>query len=411
MAESRRVKGAGSARRAFLRASLTFACAACVVAEASAQPAEPPAPSEPIPFVAHTIDADVPGGYQVVAVDLSSDGRPDIVALATRQPDLVWYENPAWERHVIAAGLSRMINVAAHDIDADGRPELALAHGFTTVYDESPGIVSLLESGEDPRRPWSMREIDRAPTTHRLRWADVDGSGAKVLVNAPLIGAGSVRPDFRDTLALLWYRPADWERRVLTAAERGVVHGIGVGSWDDPDRDAVLSASFQGVHLHEFADGRWTRTRLAAGDPAPWPESGASEAQAGRLGAERFVATIEPWHGHQVVVYRRTPGSGAGAWARQVIDASIEDGHTLVTADLDGDGRDEIIAGERRGRTSVYLYRMDARADAWSRQLLDDGGMGASGCTVHDMNADGRPDVICIGSRTANLKWYENAGR
>ena len=397
-------------RTAIPRAGLTAACAAFAVAAASAQPAEPPAPAAPLPFVAHTIDADVPSGYQVVITDLNGDRRPDIVALATRQPDLVWYENPAWERHVIASGLSRMINVAAHDIDGDGRPELALAHGFTTVYDESPGIVSLLESGEDPRRPWSMREIDRAPTTHRLRWADVDGTGAKVLINAPLIGAASVRPDFRDSLALLWYRPADWERHEITAAERGVVHGIGVGPWDDPGREAVLSASFQGVHLHEFADGRWTRTRLAGGDPAPWPESGASEAQAGRLGAERFVATIEPWHGHQVVVYRRAPGSGAGEWERRVIDASIEDGHTLVTADLDGDGRDEIVAGERSGRTSVYLYRMDSRTGAWSRQVLDDGGMGASGCAVHDLNADGRPDVICIGSRTANLKWYENAG-
>ena len=398
------------------RAARRIARAAAVLAvgaapAVAAQPPEPPPAAEPIPFVTHTVDADVPGGYQVVITDLSGDGRPDIVALSTRQPDLVWYENPAWERHVIATGISRMINVAAHDIDGDGRAELALAHGFTTVYDESPGIVSLLESGDDPRQPWSMREIDRAPTTHRLRWADVYGSGAKVLVNAPLIGAGSVRPEFHDTLALLWYRPADWQRRTLTDAERGVVHGLGVGPWNDPGRDAVLSASFAGVHVHEFAEGRWTRTRLADGDPAPWPESGASEAQAGRLGAERYVATIEPWHGHQVVVYRRTPGSGAGEWARQVIDASIEDGHTLVTADLDGDGRDEIIAGERSGRTSVYLYRMDDRTTNWSRQVLDDGGMGASGCAVADMNADGRPDVICTGSRTANLKWYENAGR
>ena len=389
------------------RAGLTAAWATFVVTAASAQT---PAPAQPLPFVAHTIDADLPSGYQVAIADLSSDGRPDIVALATRQPDLVWYENPGWERHVIATGLSRMINVAAHDIDRDGRPELALAHGFTTVYDESPGIVSLLESGDDPRRPWSMREIDRAPTTHRLRWADVDGSGAKVLVNAPLIGAAAVRPDFRDTLSLLWYRPGDWARRVLTDAERGVVHGLGVGPWDDPDRDAVLSASFAGVHLHEFADGRWTRTRLAGGHPAPWPESGASEAQAGALGAERFVTTIEPWHGHEVVVYRQLPGSRADEWTRQVIDASIEDGHTLVTADLDGDGRDEIIAGERRGRSSVYLYRLDDRGEDWTRQVLDDGGMGASGCAVDDMNADGHPDVICIGSRTANLKWYENAG-
>jgi hypothetical protein len=36
--------------------------------------------------------------------------------------------------------------------------------------------------------------------------------------------------------------------------------------------------------------------------------------------------------------------------------------------------------------------------------------MAASSCAVADLNADGRPDIICIGSETANLKWYENKG-
>ena len=382
---------------------------AAILTAAPVARAQPPAAAEPIPFVPHTIATEFAGGYQAVAADLNADGRPDVIALSTRLPELVWYENPGWERHVIADGLSRMINVAAHDIDRDGIPELALAHGFSSTYADSVGIVSLLTHQGDPRAIWSMREIDRVPTTHRLRWADVDGRGGKVLVSAPLIGDESLRPEFDDTLSLLWYRPGDWERREMTAEERGVVHGIGVGPWTDADRDAVLSASFLGVHVHEFADGGWTRTHLAAGDPSDWPASGASEAQAGRLGSERFVATIEPWHGHQVVVYRQA--AGGGAWARRVLDPSIEDGHTVVVADLDGDGRDEVIAGERRGRQSVYVYRLGAGQADWSRQVLDDGDMGAGGCAVADLNLDGRPDVICAGSRTANLKWYENAGR
>ena len=382
---------------------------AAILTAAPVARAQPPAAAEPIPFVPHTIATEFAGGYQAVAADLNADGRPDVIALSTRLPELVWYENPGWERHVIADGLSRMINVAAHDVDRDGIPELALAHGFSSTYADSVGIVSLLTHQGDPRAIWSMREIDRVPTTHRLRWADVDGRGGKVLVSAPLIGDESLRPEFDDTLSLLWYRPGDWERREMTAEERGVVHGIGVGPWTDADRDAVLSASFLGVHVHEFADGGWTRTHLAAGDPSDWPASGASEAQAGRLGSERFVATIEPWHGHQVVVYRQA--AGGGAWARRVLDPSIEDGHTVVVADLDGDGRDEVIAGERRGRQSVYVYRLGAGQADWSRQVLDDGDMGAGGCAVADLNLDGRPDVICAGSRTANLKWYENAGR
>jgi hypothetical protein len=125
----------------------------------------------------------------------------------------------------------------------------------------------------------------------------------------------------------------------------------------------------------------------------------------GHLGRERFVATIEPWHGNKVVVYRRD----GEAWKRHVIDETIGDGHTLVAGDFDGDGQDELVVGERQGNRSVYLYRaVNVRDDIWSKEPLDDGGMAAAGCAVADLNADKRPDVVCIGTATANLKWYEN---
>src|SRR3981189_1584986 len=53
-------------------------------------------------FVAHEISTGLRGGYQVVIADLNKDGRPDIIALASGVPDLVWYENPGWQRHVLA---------------------------------------------------------------------------------------------------------------------------------------------------------------------------------------------------------------------------------------------------------------------------------------------------------------------
>jgi hypothetical protein len=84
----------------------------------------------------------------------------------------------------------------------------------------------------------------------------------------------------------------------------------------------------------------------------------------------------------------------------------------LLTADLNHDGRDEIIAGYRGQGRSVYIYSAgDSKGRRWSRQVLDDGGIGAAGCAVGDLNGDGWPDVACIGTATTNLKWYENLGR
>ena len=45
-------------------------------------------------FIEHTIATGLKGGYQVVAADINHDGKPDLIALASGMPDLVWYENP-----------------------------------------------------------------------------------------------------------------------------------------------------------------------------------------------------------------------------------------------------------------------------------------------------------------------------
>jgi hypothetical protein len=65
-----------------------------------------------------------------------------------------------------------------------------------------------------------------------------------------------------------------------------------------------------------------------------------------------------------------------------VIDDSLVDGHKIITADLDGDCSDEVIAGYHGPGRRVYVSY--TRAGAWMRSR--------------------------IGSATANLKWYENLG-
>jgi len=356
-------------------------------------------------FIAHTIATGLSKGYQVVVSDLNRDGKPDIIALDSGLNELRWYENPGWTRHLLITGIDLPINASVYDVDGDGIPEIALAHGFATEYASSPGVVSILTHGGDPTAPWSAREIDRLPTSHRLRFVDITGTGKKVLVNFPLIGSHATAPEYRDHVPLVMYRPGEWKRELIDDDEEGVVHGIFSIDWTGDTRESLLSASFLGVHARRFDKGQWTRTKVVDGDPSPWPKSGSSEIVVGRLGHEYFLGTIEPWHGNQAVVYRQRDG----VWTRHVVDGSITDGHTMSVGDFDGDGQDEIVVGEREGKRSVYLYRLtNVREDRWARQVLDDGGMAAAGCAVADLNGDKRPDVVCIGTATANVKWYEN---
>jgi FG-GAP-like repeat/FG-GAP repeat len=369
------------------------------------------AASPPARFTEHAIASDLKGGYQVVVADLNHDGKPDLIALASGLTELVWYENPGWQRHVIAGGFSHMINCAVVPVKGDPIPDIVLASEFANQAKNSIGIVSVLHHDGDPRGPWTVTEIDRLTTSHRLRTADIDGSGNRVVVNAPLTGAKAEAPDYRDRTPLVFYRPGVWKRQLISAENSGVVHGIYVMDWDGEGRDEILTASFTGIHLFKYGKNlRWTRTEIAVGDPADWPKSGSSDIAVGRLAGARFLAAIEPWHGNQVAIYRRRPAvavSKEAQWERQVIDTSLADGHTILTADLNGDGLDEVIAGYRGAGHSVYIYyAADPAGGKWNREVLDNGAMGAAACAVADLNADGRPDIACIDS--TKLKWYEN---
>jgi hypothetical protein len=57
-----------------------------------------------IRFHETTLGRGLKGGYQVIAADLNKDGKPDLIALASGMPELVWFENPSWERGAGVAG-------------------------------------------------------------------------------------------------------------------------------------------------------------------------------------------------------------------------------------------------------------------------------------------------------------------
>jgi hypothetical protein len=334
-------------------------------------------------FTEHPLASDLRGGYQVVVADLNHDGHPDLIALASGQRDLIWFEGPDWKRHVLASGQNRMINCAVIG------SEIVLASEFNNEAKNSIGLVSVLRPGTDIREPWTATEIDRLPTSHRLRVADLFHDGRPVVINSALTAPDSGGPDYRGQTPLVYYVPGEWKRRVISLENSGVVHGIFVTA-----ENCLLTASFTGIHRFcANKDRTFTRTLIAKGDPAPWPKSGSSDVAIGHLGKTQFLAAIEPWHGNQVVVY-------TGDY-REIVDTTLLGGHTIQTGDFDGDGNDEIIAGFRGQPRRVYLYRHDGKS--WTRTTLDPD-MAAASCAIADLNSDHKPDIACIDS--TRLKIY-----
>jgi hypothetical protein len=56
------------------------------------------------------------------------------------------------------------------------------------------------------------------------------------------------------------------------------------------------------------------------------------------------------------------------------------------------------------------MYSSSPDGATWTRRVLDEGGMAGAGCAASDLNGDKRMDIVCIGTATANVKWYENVG-
>ncbi len=359
-------------------------------------------------FREEVVTTGLKSGYQLIVTDLSGDGRPDIIVIDERATELAWFENPGWQRHVLAADVPRTINLDVWDWNGDGKPDIAMAHHFEQNPEKSVGNILLLESGGDVRAVWSKREIDRVPTAHRLRFIDPKGDGRKLLLVAPLVGERARPPLFEDDTPVYAYRPGEWKRTLVTKEPRGVLHSIAQVAWDKKG-EQMFAASFGGIALYRPSNGGvWRGEPIAKGDPRPCPECGSSEVKTGKLGKRRFIAAIEPWHGNQVVVYREQ----GKQWPREVIETGMVNGHALAVGDLDGDGRDEIVAGFRGpGHKLMVFSAADADGKQWKRDVIDEGGMAAADCKIADFNRDGRPDIACSGASTGNIKLYLNLGQ
>ena len=144
----------------------------------------------------------LPDGYQIAVADMNGDGRPDILALSTRTKRVVWYENPDWKEHPIITSLPDPISLAP----AGGAREIAVATDFALSNSTSGGRVWLLRRPGNDGGEWAAEEIDAIPTSHRLKWADLNGDGRLELVNAPLLGYGAKAPDYAVPAPFVWYQ-------------------------------------------------------------------------------------------------------------------------------------------------------------------------------------------------------------
>jgi hypothetical protein len=122
-------------------------------------------------------------------------------------------------------------------------------------------------------------------------------------------------------------------------------------------------------------------------------------------------------HGNNLVLYLPPdPAAPGGRWKRRILESSLIDGHALACGDFAGLGRDQIAVGwramNRPGvRVGIRLFSpVDAAGSEWTSTLVDDNTMACEDLCAADLDGDGRLDLVASGRATRNLKIYFNQG-
>lgn len=369
-------------------------------------------------FKMQEIEKGLDVGYAVTLVDVDGDGKRDIVVVDSER--VIWFQNPDWKMRTIIKGGTKPHNVCidAHDIDGDGKIDFALGAEWKPFNTKSGGTLQWLKRGKTLDEPWTIIPIDEEPTVHRIRFADVDGDGKPELISVPLMGRGATaKNNWMDgsPVRITAYKiPKDPEKDrwtpIVLDESLHVVHNFhpvkGAGKGVN-----VLTASYEGVSLISSHEGKWSTRRIGLGNQEnPKSNRGSSEIKQGTLkGGAKFIATIEPWHGDQVVVY--TDRGHEGLWTRQVIDDQLKWGHAVWCADLDGDGGDELIIGVRDDkdkdwRRGVRIYKNVG--EKWDRHIIENGGVAVEDLAAADLDGDGDIDIVAVGRQTHNARIYWN---
>lgn len=363
-------------------------------------------------FEPQTIDDEVQIGYGVAAGDVDGDGKLDLL-LADKKA-FVWYRNPDWKRFVITENLTTFDNVciAARDIDGDGRVEVAVGAQWNPGDTLNSGSVHYLKAPEDRTQAWTPIQLHHEPTVHRMRWVKT-GDGQFVLVVAPLHGRGNRNGEGAGCRLLAYHPPqevdGEWETSTIDD-DFHMTHNFDPCVWDNgASSEALLYIGKEGAKLIRWTEGKWqgeTIDRIGGG----------GEIRMG-LGREdaRFVATIEPMHGSDLVVYPSSHtgqpnGEKVGLRDRVVLEAGYNGGHAIATGDLLGLGSDQVVAGwrlpDQDKKVGVKLYW--STSEGWQSMWIDDNGMATEDLRLADLDGDGRLDIIAAGRATNNLKVYWN---
>jgi len=235
-----------------------------------------------------------------------------------------------------------------------------------------------LPNGNPATDQWK-RHIIGNPRAHDIDIGDIDGDGHNEFITR--------WKDVEGSKFFVWKQKTDgsWVNRFV---ECPAGEGIALG---DIDNDGKLEA---------IIGGRWYK---AMGDIiyqaweehifADWPED--AVVKVGDLNndgrPEVVITKTEKIHR---ISWFEVPANPNDEWIEHVIDNAIDSAHSLVLCDMDNDGNLDVITAEQHTSTEkrIMIYYNKGKGLDWELQVIGD--TGSHSLCVADLDGDGKPDIM-----------------
>ena len=263
-------------------------------------------------------------------------------------------------------------------------------------------------SGNPSTDPWKCHLMGYQGTwAHDVETGDIDGDGKLDVVTRK---GNAHEPG--TTIVWLQSNPDSWVRIVVPTGMRG--EGTALA---DINRDGCLDLVQNGYWLEcprqDPTHGTWTRHNIAEG----WPDM-VGVAAADMNGDGRVDVLLAPAESHGRLSWYEAPADPIrGKWKEHVIDSDVDFIHTFKVADMNNDGHLDVVTAEMqqsgyhpeihsRARVSVYINEGDSLH--WRQQVVAT--TGGHNLRVGDIGSDGAIDIISAnwGGKYAPLELWLN---
>ncbi len=384
-----------------------------------------------IRFRTHLLNAD--SEFSAAAtLDVNEDGQVDIVSGAW------WYRAPDWQRfrfrevEQIRGRYDDYSNLPL-DVDGDGDQDLVSVNyrSESLYWCRNPGKAANDHSGAE-RQLWERIVIDRPGPSETGRLVDIDGDGKlDILPNGTKFAAWY---EFRIPEA--GSSEVTWLKHDLPAQLIG--HGIGAGDLNGDGRTDVVGPHGWAEAPEDPRKGRWiwhADFRLAPDSGLPilchdvdgdgdtdliwgrghniglyWTEQvGPSECSISFPEDVDSIDDLDKIQGH----------ISTTGWIAHAIDTRWATLHTLMLADMDGDGTDDLVTGRRfmghdgkdpgeNDPLGVAWYRFQNSSRTWVEHPVTFGGTCGIDLDSSCADLDGDGDMDILAPARSGLHWIEN---